>query len=70
MDKILRFRNIVIVTGQELKELRKKYSLTQKEIAESIGTDVSRISEWENDKFKISNSYQKLLEAFFEKCED
>lgn len=58
------------MSGQELKELRKKYNLTQKEVAEAIGTDDTRISEWENDKSSISKSYQKLLENYFSDKEE
>jgi DNA-binding transcriptional regulator YiaG len=56
-----------VMNGEELKILREKYNLTQKEVAEAIETDVSRISEWENNRFKISKSYQKLLTSFFDK---
>lgn len=55
------------MNGEELKILRKEKGLTQKEVAEYVGTNVSRISEWENGRFEISKSYQKLLESFFEK---
>jgi transcriptional regulator with XRE-family HTH domain len=55
------------MTGQELKLLRQKYNLTQKEVAEAIGTNYNRISEWELGKFKISKAYQLLLEAYFKK---
>ena len=46
----------------KLKELRIAKKITQKQLAEKIGTEQSRISDWENGKFKISKSYQKLLQ--------
>jgi transcriptional regulator with XRE-family HTH domain len=55
------------MTGQELKLLRQKHNLTQKEVAEAIGTNFNRISEWELGKFKISKAYQILLETYFKK---
>jgi DNA-binding transcriptional regulator YiaG len=55
------------MTGKELKILREQFKKTQKEVADTIGTDVTRISEWENEKHKISKVYQKLLKDFFAK---
>jgi len=52
-------------TGEKLKELRKKHNLTQKELAEKIDVAQTKISEWENEKHKISKAYQKLLLLFF-----
>lgn len=56
-------------TGEKLKELRKKHGLKQKDVAEGIGAFRERVSEWENGKHEISNSYQRLLELFFQDFE-
>lgn len=47
--------------GEELKALRLKANLTQKELAEKIGVSDSRVSEWEHGKYKISNAYVRIL---------
>ncbi|MDX1903791.1 MAG: helix-turn-helix transcriptional regulator [Thermonemataceae bacterium] len=49
------------MNGQELKTLRKKAGLTQKELAEKLGTSVSVVSKWENGKHAISLAYEKLI---------
>lgn len=49
------------MTGQQLKELRLKANLTQKELGEKIGVADTRISEWEKGKYKISNAYLRIL---------
>lgn len=53
--------NIKTMTGQELKERRLKANLTQKELGEKIGVADTKISEWENNKHKISKAYIRLL---------
>lgn len=55
------------MTGKELKELRGKYNLTQREVAEGINATQVRISQWENDVYTISKAYQTLLKMYFEK---
>lgn len=52
-------------TGKDLKELRKKYKLTQKELAKNVGTEQSRISEWENEVSIIPNMAKYAFSAFF-----
>lgn len=49
------------MTGEELKILRLKANLTQKELAGKIGVSDSRVSEWEHGKYKISNAYVRIL---------
>lgn len=53
------------MTGQELKELREKANLTQKELAEKLGTTYPRVSDWETGKRKISLAYQRIINIFF-----
>ncbi len=57
------------MTGQELKGLREKYNLTQKDFAEAIQTTQAQISKWENGLHKISRAYQNLIRLSFEKYE-
>ncbi len=57
----LHYDFIKTMTGQELKELRLKSGLTQKELADKIGTYESHISIWENGKRKISRLYVKTI---------
>ena len=54
------------MNGKDLRELREKHNLTQQDVANSIGTRVQRISEWENGKKSISPSYQRLISMYFE----
>lgn len=49
------------MTGQELKELRKKAGLTQTELANKISTHKQVISRWENNKSNISKPYEQLI---------
>ena len=51
--------------GEQLKAKRLELGLTQNQIADELGISSSRISEWENGMFAISNSYRRLLEMYF-----
>jgi transcriptional regulator with XRE-family HTH domain len=53
------------MNGTELKNLRIKHNLTQKDVADAISAKQPRIAEWENGKYNISNAYQILLNQFF-----
>lgn len=56
------------MTGEELKTLRKEYSLTQDKLADALGTTKFRISEWENGK-TMGNITKKAIEYYFETLE-
>lgn len=56
-----------VFTGNKIKTLRKKYNLTQKDLAKEIGTTSSKVSQWETGFHKISKSYQYILNDFFVK---
>lgn len=55
--------------GSELKILREKFNLTQQQVADAIGTNVSRVSDWENDKHKMSKAYVTIITSFFSDLE-
>lgn len=53
------------MTGQELKTLRKKYGYTQKVLAEEIGINPVRITEWETERLPMAKITQRMFEYFF-----
>lgn len=53
------------MTGEELKALREKAGLTQKELADKLGTKRERVSDWENNKRKMSGAYLRILKNSF-----
>lgn len=53
------------MTGEELKILRLRANLTQTKLGQKIGVAYTRVSEWENDKHKISKAYLRLLKGVF-----
>lgn len=55
--------------AEKLKELRKKYGLTQKQLADKLGNEQEMISKWENGKHSIGKAYQKVLNFFFSNLE-
>ncbi len=69
--KIISFYFVIsylrFMTGAELKKLREEAKLTQKELAEKLEVQQSRISHWECDDHKISKAYIKVLNSFFSK---
>ncbi|MBJ6746411.1 helix-turn-helix transcriptional regulator [Streptococcus sp. 121] len=48
-----------------LKELRTEKKLTQKELADIIGTTKLTISNWENDKHSMNSEKAKVLADYF-----
>ena len=40
--------------GEKIKDARKSKNLTQKQLAEKIGAKHNSVSDWENDKNKIT----------------
>jgi Predicted transcriptional regulator with C-terminal CBS domains len=51
------------MNGKELQELRKKYGLTQKEIAQLLGYHTNYISRLERGDEDITERFEKLLRA-------
>jgi len=49
------------MTGQELKDLRKKHSLTQKELAELLKLKTDTIKRYESDSRKIADSQENYI---------
>ena len=53
------------MTGEELRELRLRYDLTQDELAEALDTVKNRVSEWENGKRNMRGITQKAAKYYF-----
>ena len=51
--------------AETIRQSRKARSLTQAELAESLGCRQQTISEWELGMYEPKNAYQKLLSLFF-----
>jgi DNA-binding transcriptional regulator YiaG len=51
------------MTGQDLKSWRKKWSITQIELARLLGTYQETISRWEREKRRIPSHLSLALEA-------
>lgn len=55
------------MTSEEIKTARLSLGLSQKDLAERIGTQQARVSDWENGKYPISKPFiiliQYLLDA-------
>lgn len=51
--------------AETIRQARKARSLTQAELAESLGCRQQTISEWELAMYEPKNAYQKLLSLFF-----
>ena len=50
------------MTGQEIKELRKKSKLSQQELADKIGVNRVTVARWEADVKKPSNLARRQLQ--------
>lgn len=57
----------VRMTGQEVKELRKKRGLTQQELADIIGVDRVTVARWEIGEKKPSNLAKRQLSRLAKK---
>ena len=50
-----------------IKETRKKYKLTQKQLSEMIGIPMRTLQNWETDKRKCPEYTEKLIEFYVRK---
>lgn len=57
------------ITGEKLRELRKKFRLTQIELGQKLGIKQGSITRWERGDYEISIPYQKLFTYFFNELE-
>jgi putative zinc finger/helix-turn-helix YgiT family protein len=57
--------NKSLLTGDEIKFLRKTMELGSKELAKIMGVNVSTVSRWENNKKEIGDSNDRLLRSIF-----
>jgi putative transcriptional regulator len=51
-----------MMTGEQIKELRKSLGYTQARLAEEVGVTPNTIARYERDEFKPSSPVRKLLE--------
>ncbi len=49
------------MTGKEIKELRKKYKLTQQALADKLGVHQVTVAEWEAGRKRPSNLAKRQL---------
>ena len=56
--------------GERIKELRMSREISQKEVADAIGVDVSSISYWERDIYEPKATYIVKLAKFFSVTSD
>ncbi len=54
------------MTGEELKNLRKKYGYTQKSLAEELEMERVRITQWETGAKVMGHITSKMFKFFFE----
>lgn len=57
-----------LLLPNEIKFLRKELNLKAKDLATSLGVDVSTVSRWENGKKNIGESADRLLRALYLGC--
>lgn len=57
------------ITGEKLRELRKKFGLTQQDLGDELGIRRSSIARWEKGDREITIPYQKLFNYFFRDLE-
>lgn len=55
--------NNASVTHTELKEIRKSFSMTQREFAEFLGVSYSILTKWESDNSPVPSTIQELIKA-------
>ncbi len=51
------------ITGKYLREYRKKYGLTQSEMAEKLGVTKESVSEWERERRELPGTIKFALKA-------
>lgn len=54
-----------LLSGQEIRFIRKNMKMQAKELAAILGVDKSTISRWENSKQDIDKSYDRLLRLVY-----
>jgi len=54
-----------LLTGKEVKFIRKELHMKAKEMAQALGVTASTVSRWENDKEPIGETHDRLLRSFY-----
>lgn len=57
--------NKSLLTGDEIRFLRKAMELKGNELAQIMGVDVSTLSRWENNRKEVGDSNDRLLRSIF-----
>jgi len=68
MEKQKKNNKPVTWNGEKIRALRQKLNLTQKELAEELGTRQQTISEWETNMYQPRGTSAKLLSIIAEKA--
>jgi len=50
------------MTGDQLRQLRRKFNLTQAQVAERMGTTVTTVARWERSERAISEPIARFVE--------
>lgn len=61
-EKISSGHALRLLIGEAIKTVRQNADLSQTELAERLGTEQPRISNWEAGKREPSNAYKRLIE--------
>lgn len=54
-----------LLTGKEIRFLRKELRIKAKEMAKALGVNPSTISRWENDKEPIGETHDRLMRSLY-----
>jgi putative zinc finger/helix-turn-helix YgiT family protein len=65
LGQIICESNKSLLTGDEIKFLRKTMELKANKLAKIMGTDASTVSRWENSKKEIGDSNDRLIRTVF-----
>jgi transcriptional regulator with XRE-family HTH domain len=53
------------MTGEELRKKRKKFGLTQQDLASQLGISYATISRWEREEYQLNPAYEAMIRNFF-----
>lgn len=62
-NKLTIFRNILKMTGKEIKKIRENLNLNQTEFGKKVGVSKNTVSNWENNLTEIPKTMLPLLKS-------